>query len=240
MLLNLDEYGIKARYYPALLATLPSLTALAILISEGTLGISTAVASCTIPVIVFGSADFARQRGRKIEKRIRDDMGGNPSTTIMRYSDNTLDDVSKDKYRKFYSMKIHQEVPTREQEKDDLKSGDQFYERGAAWVRENTRDTKKFRVLFSENITYGFRRNLLGLKWLGIGLNALLCLVCVILFIKGPAAYFGANGGTKVIVVVVLALIHSIYMGFFVTAENVAEAARIYARQLILSIERLK
>jgi hypothetical protein len=30
-------------------------------------------------------------------------------------------------------------------------------------LSENTRDTKKFKLLFDENVAYGYRRNLLGL-----------------------------------------------------------------------------
>ena len=81
--------------------------------------------------------------------------------------------------RAFLSSKIGQSVPTEQAEKDNPKVGDAFYERGGGWLRENTRDTKKFPVLFSENITYGYRRNLLGLKWPALGLNAAMLLLCL-------------------------------------------------------------
>jgi hypothetical protein len=39
-------------------------------------------------------------------------------------------------------------------------------------VREFTRDTKKFNIMFNENVSYGFRRNLSGLKLPGFLLDA--------------------------------------------------------------------
>jgi hypothetical protein len=38
-------------------------------------------------------------------------------------------------------------------------------------LRENTRDSEAFKFLFNENISYGYYRNLLGLKPIGIPLN---------------------------------------------------------------------
>src|SRR5260370_17709690 len=65
------------------------------------------------------------------------------------------------------------------QEEADSKAADTFYARGGTWLRENTRDTKKFRVLFNENISYGFHRNLLGLRLPGLILNASILIICV-------------------------------------------------------------
>ncbi|TIS85335.1 MAG: hypothetical protein E5W99_12435, partial [Mesorhizobium sp.] len=48
-----------------------------------------------------------------------------------------------------------------------------FYVQCYNWLRENTRDTEKFRILFNENIAYGYYRNLLALKPYGIVLNLL-------------------------------------------------------------------
>ena len=63
MLKILDAYSVKARYYPALLATIPGLVALAILISWSRFGLTTVVASTAIPVLVFAAADTARRLG---------------------------------------------------------------------------------------------------------------------------------------------------------------------------------
>lgn len=237
MLKNLDAYSIKARYYPALLATIPGLAALAILISWSRFGLTTVVASAAIPVLVFASADVARRIGKRIEDRIYKEVGGKPSVTMMRYSDGSFDAVAKEQYRAFYSAKINQPVPTEEAERADLKAGDAFYERGGAWLRENTRDVRKFGLLFAENVTYGFRRNLYGLKWPALGLNLALVLLCGFFLYRRLPIDTDDDVTMRLLVVVVLAAVHSLYMGFGVTKQSVVEASRVYARQLILSCE---
>jgi hypothetical protein len=237
MLKILDAYSVKARYYPALLATIPALAALAILISWSRFGLTTIVASAAIPVLVFASADIARRLGKRIEERIYEESGGKPSVTMLRYSDGTFDAESKEQYRTFLASKINRPAPTEDQEKADVKAGDTFYERAGAWLRENTRDVKKFSVLFSENITYGFRRNLLGLKWPALALNLGLVLLCGFLLYKKLPIDTEDDTTLRLIVVAVLAVVHSLYMAFGVSKQSVIDASRTYARQLILSCE---
>lgn len=233
---GLDGYALRARYYPALLAMIPALVALAILISRAKFGLTTGIASLAIPVLVFAAADIARRMGKRIEEQIYADSGGKPSVTMLRYSDDTFDAASKEHYRAFLSSKINQPVPTEQQEKDDPKSTDAFYERGGAWLRENTRG-KKFGVLFAENVTYGYRRNLLGLRWSAIVLNLALILLCGFLLYKKGALDADDETTIALLIVVALAIVHSLFMGFGVSRQSVIEASRAYARQLILSCE---
>jgi hypothetical protein len=53
---------------------------------------------------------------------------------------------------------------------DDAYEAYEAYEAGARWLREHTRDTARFALLFKENINYGFQRNALGLRWIGLAL----------------------------------------------------------------------
>lgn len=233
---GLDGYALKARYYPALLATIPALVALAILISRAKFGLTMGIASLAIPVLVFASADIARRMGKWREEQIFAKGGGKPSVTMMRYSDDTFDPASKEAYRAFYASKINQPIPTEEAENANVTAGDAFYERGGAWLRENTRG-KKFSVLLSENITYGYRRNLLGLKLPALLVNLALILLCgFLLYKKGT---FDTDDETTIalLIVVALAVVHSLFMGFGVSRQAVHEASRQYARQLILSCE---
>lgn len=237
MLKFLDGYSLKARYYPALLATIPSLAALAILISWSKFGLTTIVASTAMPVLVFAAADIARRMGKRVEQRIYDECGGKPSVTMLRYSDNTFDAASKEQYRAFLALKINQPIPTEAQEQQDIKAGDGFYERAGTWLRENTRNVKKFGILFSENITYGFRRNLFGLKRPALALNLVLVLLCAFFLYKKSPLNPDDDTTLRLLVVVALAVIHSLYMCFGASRQSVIDAARIYARQLILSCE---
>ena len=233
---GLDSYALKARYYPALLATIPAVVALAILISRTKFGLTTGIASLAIPVLVFASADLARRMGKRLEVQIHAKSGGKPSVTMMRYSDDTFDAAWKEAYRAFYASKINQPVPTEEAEKANVKAGDAFYDRGGAWLRENTRG-KYFSVLLAENITYGYRRNLLGLRWPALVTNLALILLSGFILFKRGALDTDDETTIALLIVVALAVVHSLFMAFGVSQQSVIEASRTYARQLILSCE---
>jgi hypothetical protein len=114
---------------------------------------------------------------------------------------------------------------------------DAFYELAGTWLRENTRDTKKFPILFNENVTYGFRRNLLGVKWVALGLDAAVVAICAaVLWYRSPVS-MGDETTTRAVVVFIVGAAHALYFLLGVRAQNVMVAARTYARQLILSCE---
>lgn len=220
-----------------MIAVIPSLAALAILISWSKFGLTSVIATTAIPVLVFAAADIARRLGKHIEERIYAELGGKPSLVMLRSSDTTFDAATKAQYRAFLSLKIAQPVPSEQDERDDPKAVDAFYERAGGWLRENTRDTTKFPVLFNENIIYGFRRNLLGLKWPALTLNAAIVLLCLTLLYRKGIVDTEDDVTVRLLIVLVFAVIHAIYMTFAVGKKSVVDASRTYARQLLLSCE---
>jgi hypothetical protein len=50
---------------------------------------------------------------------------------------------------------------------------DNTYDTCVRWLLEQTRDQKKFSLVFEENCNYGFRRNLWGMKPMGILLSTI-------------------------------------------------------------------
>lgn len=233
----LDPYSLKARLFPALLAVIPALAALAILITWSKFGLTSMIATTAIPVLVFAAADIARRLGKRLEEQIYQELGGKPSVSMLRYSDDTFDAATKAQYRAFLSSKIGQRVPTEEEERSNPQAADAFYERGGGWLRENTRNAKKFSVLFSENVTYGYRRNLLGLKWPALALNAGMVLLCLFMLYRKGTIDTDDDVTVRLLIVIVFALIHAIYMVFAVSKHSVVDASRTYARQLLLSCE---
>lgn len=234
-----DAYTLRARYYPALLAILPLLIALAILISWSKFGLSNLLATLALPVMTYAAADTARRLGKRVEEIMFAGPTGKPSVTMLRYSDPTFDRETKKRYHAFIASKIGSKPPTEQTERKDPRGADAFYERCGAWIRENTRSSKKFAILFAENVTYGFRRNLLGLKPFALGLNlALIIGSGALLYYDGVWAEFD-DQSRRLVIVIVFAIVHSAFMLFAVNTRSVAEASRTYARQLILSIEAL-
>lgn len=232
-----DAYTIRARVFPAVIAAIPALAMVILLVSWTGLALSSGIATIGLLIILYMFSDFARSQGKKIEPRIYELQGGKPSVTMMRRADTSLDTDSKDRYRAFLASKLTRMAPTAGEEEQNQAAADAFYEQAGTWLRENTRDTKKFSILFNENISYGYRRNLLGLKWVALGLNLAVVAICAgLLLYNAPIKIADAFTG-RVLVVLVVAAIHAVYIVAVVNQHSVIAAARTYARQLILSTE---
>jgi hypothetical protein len=161
-------------------------------------------------------------------------LGGLPTTTTLRHRDDTYDDETRAGFHTFIAAKLGKPAPTAAEEAADPAAADSYYARGATWLRENTRDAKKFDILLNENITYGFRRNLFGLKLPGFVLNAAIVAFCLAILWRRWPVDLSNTFDAKLLAVVVIAVLHAIYLAIFVTEAGVFEGARTYARQLLL------
>lgn len=231
-----DAYFIRARLFPALIASAPALAALTLLISWKSFGLSNLMAALGILALLFAIADLARARGRAIEGKLYTEHGGIPSITMFRRNDETIDPRSKERYRSLLATKLSAVAPSAADESADQAAADAFYAQCGNWLRQNTRDTKKFSILFGENITYGFRRNLLGAKAMALWLNLTVVAICVVILSR-LAWDTDTPQGSRIAVVLVVAAAHAAYMLLAVRRAAVWDAARAYARELILSCE---
>jgi len=234
-----DSYSRRARLFPALVAGASLVVAAFVLAPLQNLGLPQLGAGLFSGVLVYVLADLARRRGKRLEHRLYTEWGGKPSTAMLRHADERLDAGSKASYLKFLASKIGAAAPTPQDEANDAAKCDAYYERCGNWLRENTRETKKFKLLFDENVAYGYRRNLLGLKWHGLIIDALIAAAFAAAFWRW-LPLDPENGLTvKVGVVGGFAFLHALFMLFIVTKASVREAAVTYARQLLLCCETL-
>lgn len=231
-----DAYSLRARLFPAIIAAAPALAALALLISWKSFELSNVIATISVFVLLFAVADFSRARGRKIEIELYSEYGGLPSITMFRRNDSTIAQGLKDRYRTLLAAKLGTASPSADQELASQHNADSFYEQCGVWLRQNTRDTKKFPILFNENITYGFRRNLLGVKWLALVLNVVVVAICGVMLWRTSWA-LDSDLGKRTVVVLIVAAAHAIYMLLGVRKAVVWDASRAYGRELILSCE---
>ncbi|RWL01840.1 hypothetical protein [Mesorhizobium sp.] len=236
----LDKYALKARLFPALLTLVPALALAFFAVSWTSIGPSQAFTAVAIAVLFFFFSDLARRAGKRVEPKVFAAMGGIPSVTLLRHRDRTIDSKTKARYVDFLASKLGESAPTREQEIEEPGDADHFYERCGTWLREHTRDKVRFEVLFNELVTYGFRRNLYGLRWWGLSLNAIVVAICLWLLYRPDASVSLAEAiESGLFPVFVVAAIHAIGFGLWVTRGAVIDAAKQYARQLILSCEGL-
>jgi hypothetical protein len=165
-----DPYDRQARLYPALLCLLPLLALIALLYAPNVsalTGVVTLAVSCGG---LFLMTNICRELGKRLEERLFSEWGGKPTTQLLRYRNGVVDSVTKRRYHAFLATKINAAFPDAEQEKADPAKADEAYQSGARWLLDHTRPDagKQFDLLFRDNVTYGFRRNALGVRPLAI------------------------------------------------------------------------
>lgn len=235
----LDIYNLRARLLPAVIGIAPAIAFAAISISWSEVSLPQMIATAAVAVLFVAASDIARRMGKRFERMMFVSTGGRPIMTLLRHADPVLEARTKERYRAYLAKQLGEAAPSVEEEEErDPAAADAFYDRCGVWLREHTRDKAKFRILFEENMTYGFRRNLYGLRWPGLALNALVVAVCVYL-LSPYRIWISETTRTEIFAVLTIAAIHALYFLFFVTRRSVEEASEQYARQLVLSCEGL-
>ncbi len=173
----IDGYERKARLYPALVLLAPA-AALAVAVMLPTLS---TIKSIVALIIAFGGtwllSQLARDEGKKGEPKLFEQWGGMPSVAIFRHRDSRIDPITKERYhKKLASLVKEARTPSPADETAAPEAADNVYRAWSTYVRSNTRDTKKYPLLFRENVCYGYRRNVWGLRPLGITVSALCAL----------------------------------------------------------------
>jgi hypothetical protein len=173
---SLDEYSRTARLKPAFLVMLP----IGILVSILGLKVSALLALFSGPLATIGLTFLLTQIGRDFGKRkeayLYSLWSGKPSVTKMRHRDNTLNMYTRERYHQKATLFLEIPMPTATSEQSDPRGADEIYEAYSNLLLEKTRDKKKYPLIFNELINYGFRRNLWGLKPIGLTV-ATICLI---------------------------------------------------------------
>ncbi len=174
-----DGYERPARLYPALLLIAPLVAATVAILSAKLTGLQSFAATVVGCGGAFLLTQLGRDSGKKGEKRLFEKWGGLPSVAIFRHRDTRLDSITKVRYHKKLAGLVREaKAPTIEQEQADPVAADEVYIAWSNYLRVNTRDAKKFTLLFHENINYGYRRNVWGLRPIGIIVCVVSCLAC--------------------------------------------------------------
>lgn len=234
-----DSYSRRARLRPALLALFPALVTIAALFPKVYANAGAVVASLAATCGVLALlAHGARYLGRKKEIELYAQWGGIPTTAWLRHRDDNLDPATKKRYHAFLSKHVpNLKLPTAKQEAADPDAADAAYRSATKWLLEHTRDKKKFSLLFEENVSYGFQRNTLGLKPIGLAVSiGSLGLTALVIRQRYGDALDQVDGGAWLSLVVSAAA--AIGWVTIVSPNWVRDAANAYARALLAACEQ--
>jgi len=148
-----------------------------------------------------------------------------------------LDSITKARYHKQLSTLVKgANAPLAADEEADPRAADAIYTAWSHFLRANVRDNPNIApLLLKENINYGYRRNVWGMRPMGI----ILCAACVIT--TGGRLWFIYKGTNQISEHLVGAFIVSFFfLGLWVfrfTDEWVRVPADAYAERLAESLE---
>lgn len=238
-----DPYDRKARLKPALLALLP-LICLCISLFPEIQSIWSAVGGI---VVYCGSTmlliQFGRNWGKLLEPSLFRSWGGKPSVAMLRHCDTRLSQDQKNRYRAFLERNVPElKLASPEEEEKSLAHADDGYESATAWLLTRTTDHERFKLIFAENINYGFRRNIRGLKPIALILDITVITIFLIWYsslwtgeIFSTLNSIGIYGQ----ITGILVILHLLFFLFFITRDWIRPPAEAYARQLLAACDHL-
>lgn len=234
-----DSYSRQARLYPALLSVFsPLITILAWFPALITSSIgATAVLFASTCGVLYLLTTVSRAQGKKIEARLLKEWGGWPTTIWLRHSSQYLQPLTLERYHRFLRDNVPcLKLPSREEEEIDPVAADQGYASAVKWLQERCRG-KDFYLVEKENAEYGFRRNLRGMRTVGIlgsfaaaGLSLIAALTKFTSIQDIPPAIIGAGVVNVIILVGWLSIVRDTW---------VREAGDGFARALLANCDSL-
>ena len=163
-----DYYERHARLYPMLFLLFPILLTFWGIVPdkmydwESVLGLALWCGSA------FLLKELGRDRGKLKEKDLWARWGGAPTTSYLRHRGDTNKTTLARVHKNIRLIITDIELPTAESEQKYPDRADEVYEECTRVLKDKTRDTKKYPLIFKELCSYGFWRNLWGLKPWGI------------------------------------------------------------------------
>ncbi len=184
-----DEYERNARLKPALICIIPVSLTVASLGTQYSVAMGAVSGPLTAIGFTYVLSELGRDWGKKKQKHLFDLWGGKPTTVKLRLRDSSINPITLERMRQTSNALIGKTLPTREEELIDPVAADMLYESFGDYLRDHTRDKKVFPLVWKELVSYGFRRNLWGMK--PFALSVLIC--CILL--QGSMAWHGNSLG---------------------------------------------
>jgi hypothetical protein len=167
-----DEYERKARLTPALLSILPASFLVASLGAQYSVAAGIVTGPLTAIGFTYVLAQVGRDWGKKKQPYLFTLWGGKPTIVKFRHRDGTMNPLTLQRVCEAASRLINRALPTLAEELENPDAADLVYDTVGDFLKDNTRDNKKFPLIWKELVGFGFRRNLWGMKPFAVAVNA--------------------------------------------------------------------
>ncbi len=229
-----DTYSFPARTVPVLVVFLPPLVLLGGGVVSGARG---AIASGVI-LTVFSAlaAQLGRDRGKRLEPELWREWGGSPTLRRLRFRDAPNTRIVERLHERIGRV-LGDALPTREEEASAPVAADALYDEATRRIIGMTRDREHFPLLFAENVSYGMRRNLLGLRPIGIAVALATAVIAALLMVLATGTF--ADRAARYVPAATVSVAELILWIAVVNRRWVRVPAEAYADRLVEAVDQL-
>lgn len=227
---GMDRYDRNARLNPALLTVLPALLFVFVWFPAVWTQLGAIAAFVVTCGILFAMTRIARKVGQNVERKLGKKIGRLHTAELISLADDRLPKAMKATCRSYIETHGSLGLPSIDDETADPKTAQEDRLLAIRWLLEHTRPRSEATLLMNENISYGFARNLLGLKPLGIAITSLVALG------SGFFLYNFEAGATPFVLGVLLcgaAIVGLLLWVFLITEASVVHASQVYAEKIL-------
>lgn len=229
----IDRYTLGARVAPVAVVAFPLFLAVSAWIPFSHWPLKLAGGGVAVTMAAFVLGQLARDAGKAIEGPIWASWGGPPTVRMLRHRDATIAAGSKARvHKRLTELGVVTAMPSEVAEEQDPSAADRTYKTCSDWLRNKALELKArspFDVVHSENITYGFRRNLLGIKPYGLAILALAITATAAAFATGRQSFLEPCG---------LAVLGA-FLVLGATKASMKRAADEYSIRLLNAVEAI-
>lgn len=169
-----DAYDLRARIAPLVLTLAP---VLALIIGSALRGSRSAIGgSLLLAAGLTLLAQLGRDRGRALQAPLWRKWGGAPTVQKLRADPSS---VSTTRRRESVERALGITLPTASEQRVDAAAADErLHDAGRQLAARATHDSAP--QVWQENVNYGFRRNLLGLRPFGLAVASTVIVLCLL------------------------------------------------------------
>lgn len=227
--IKFDQYSLSARIMPVYLTIAPlAIVIIAVLPENLNLSIGGGASLILVP-LAFLASQIGADYGKQLEKNLWKNWDGPPTTRFLRHSNHEYNQIARERvHAKLRAIGLN--IPTEQEEQQNREKADELFESCTLELIRRTRDYKRFPLVFKGLTEYGFRRNMLGLKPIGLPLASTALIIC------GWNIYRIWDTSKVTALAIIVALLATTLLFtwvFWVNAKTVKMAAERYARFLL-------
>lgn len=236
----MDRYSLNARIYPIVIFYMPAII-LAVLFSlkfDKYIHLFTSFG--IVGALSYLFSQLGRDGGKTKEKELWKSWGGAPTTQLLRWSNTEININTKKRYHnKLSTLCTLDNLPDANFERSNPNEADEAYQAWTKFLISKTRDNKKFSVLFKDNMNYGFRRNLWGMKNYALSL--------IVILMAGTFIYYWVTTKSpdptlypvEFIIAEGILLVILLFWVFIINKNWIKVPAFAYAERLLETVEEI-